>query len=702
LANKDIYAIAFCGTVIAACLLWGFAAVVYRNDRKDYMHRAFALGIIFMGLWFLAGFPERILSQPNSTFALWTFRWAYITGLMGVTYFLLFSISLYLGRTPSMFTRSVLICLAALFAALSFSPLVIERATYNKDVIKTTNGALFPVVAVILFGEVTACICLVVARWSRSYGTERNWTSVILYGMVGFMAVSLVSVLIAPAIFGNDSSASYAFLGGFIPLSCLTYSIVRLRILDTRVIVHRTGVFAILAVLIAIPILLLFLFFTAVHASLWAQYVIMFLVLISLVFIAPDAWKKVRQLSSRLLFSELYDQHELVNDITTRFISNPNLPEGMENVLSVIVNSLGLEGLDVVIKPGVLSQRSWKFSYSQVAEIGNSMSVDDDNDMLPWLSDVDRMVISKESIRRPLDADDAALGSEMSLDGVAACTRIPVGSDSIGFLLIKNKISGRNLSATDIAFFAEASSRIGLFINNHSLSTRLAAQVRELKKAQEFASEIVKFTSHEFRTPATVINGFVDMLSSNWEVMDRDDREECIACISEASKRLTNLTLKFLSADKLEQGQRFYHKVPLALSDVIEAIARDLSDEQRSRFVIESDMEMTISSDPLNFQLILSNLVENAFRFSPPDQPVIFRAWKEGENAHVQVRDFGEGIPQEERQKIFEPFVRLENPSHVGGVGLGLYIVRLLTASLGIEVEISSGREGGTAMTLSF
>ena len=73
-----------------------------------------------------------------------------------------------------------------------------------------------------------------------------------------------------------------------------------------------------------------------------------------------------------------------------------------------------------------------------------------------------------------------------------------------------------------------------------------------------------------------------------------------------------------------------------------------------------------------------------------------------GPSACIQVKDFGEGIPLEEKQKVFEPFVRLESPSNVGGVGLGLHIVRLLTAGLGIEVEISSGREGGTVMTLSF
>ncbi len=77
--------------------------------------------------------------------------------------------------------------------------------------------------------------------------------------------------------------------------------------------------------------------------------------------------------------------------------------------------------------------------------------------------------------------------------------------------------------------------------------------------------------------------------------------------------------------------------------------------------IIEGNPEMYIVSDPNHLQTMLENIVENALRFSPADQPVILKIWRDSTTNYIQVKDFGTGIPLEEREKVFEPFVRLES-----------------------------------------
>ena len=164
-----------------------------------------------------------------------------------------------------------------------------------------------------------------------------------------------------------------------------------------------------------------------------------------------------------------------------------------------------------------------------------------------------------------------------------------------------------------------------------------------------------------------------------------------------------NLTDKFLNISKLEEGDVSFVKVPSKLSSIVQDLCANLQEEDLERLIIEGNPELYIVSDPSHLEVILENIVENAFRFSPADQPVVLRIWRDSTTNYIQVQDFGIGIPLEEREKVFEPFVRLESLTHHHqGMGLGLHIVRLLSSRLGIEVEIDSGMRGGTTVTLSF
>lgn len=708
--QKDWYFIGFVLTVIGACVIWVLALVVYRNNRKDYLHRVLAMSMVFMGLWLLSGFINEIPASPNHVFTLWTFRWAYASGLMTPTFFLLFALGLYLDRAPGKPYEFLVVLYGITGAALCLTPLVISSATYQNGVSKSLNGPLFPLIAVMILAAIVGSIYLITRKWYHSAGIDRARTSVVLYGIAIFLPVCVVTIFVLPAVFGNYISANYAFLAGLIPVGLTSYSVIRLRLLDTRIMLRKTSVFIIGTVVLSLPVILLFLLFRATHLSSAAQYVVLLLVFMTMIYFAQDVWTRIHKLSARLFFSELYDEHELLEDVSSKLAAQADPKTGLLTALSEVVRPLAIESLAIVVPPGVINDNCWDFDCGQNGNGEIIRAIDDNCHFMHWLAEVHDTVVTEELQRWPKRPEEAGLGNDMATAGYSACVPIALSKERIGYILIGKKVAGRALSATDIEFLEKASDHFGLYIDNYALSTKLGFQLEELQevygdlhKAYDFKSEIIQVASHEFRTPVTVINGFAQTLIANWDDFSDEERVDYMTSITGASRRLVNLTDKFLNISNLEGGDANFVKVPTKLSSIVQELCGSLHQEDLERLIIEGNSELHIVSDPKHLQVMLVNVVENAFRFSPADKPVILRIWSDSTTNYIQIQDFGMGIPLEEREKIFEPFVRLESLSHHSqGMGLGLHIVRLLSARLGVEVEIDCGLTGGTTVTLSF
>ena len=710
MSHKDWYFIGFLLTVIAACVLWGLAFVVYRNNRKDYLHRMLAFTMVFMGLWFLSGFAEKILPTPNNIFTLWTFRWAYATGVMTAALFLLFALGLYLDRAPGKVVHRSIVAAGVCVAGLSLSPMVVKSASYNAGELASKTGTLFPLAAVAIVVPSVISVYLITRKWSRSTGIDRARTSVVLYGIIIFVPVFAVSIFVLPAILGNDVSSNYAYLAGLIPVGFTSYAVIRLRLLDTRIILRKTSVFAIGTTILCLPIILLFVLLNSTDLSPVAQYAAILIVFMTTVYFAQDIWKHIHRLSARLFFSELYDEFELLEDVSTKLAAQTDPNAGLLTALSHVVCPLGLESVSIVIPPGVVNEESWDFECRQEPDGSVSNRINDNCHYLPWLDEIDSTVVTEELQRWPKNQNESILGANLAASSQSACLPMKVSTGRIGYILVGEKVAKKALSATDLSFLEKAAELFGVYIDNYALSTKLAFQLEELQKvysdlhkAYDFKSEIIQVASHEFRTPITVIDGFMQTLIGNWEEFSDEEKVEYMASVAGASKRLMNLTDKFLNISKLEEGEISFVKVPTKLSSIVQGLCANLREDDLQRLLIEGNPELYIVSDPNLLRVMLENIVENAFRFSPADMSVILRVWRDSTNNYIQVQDFGKGIPLEEREKVFEPFVRLESLSHHSkGMGLGLHIVRLLSSRLGIEVEIDSGGQGGTTVTLSF
>jgi PAS domain S-box-containing protein len=224
-------------------------------------------------------------------------------------------------------------------------------------------------------------------------------------------------------------------------------------------------------------------------------------------------------------------------------------------------------------------------------------------------------------------------------------------------------------------------------------------------KALEVAKDLfLATTSHELRTPITVVQGFASTLVNRWDKLSDGDRRNAVATIAERARSLGRLVEHLLlgsraGADKLTVTIETFELGRL-LEGAVTAF-RSLSDKHCVELWVEPELPV-VSGDSMATDIIMGQLLENAFKYSPDGGTVSVRAFTEGLDLVVTVEDEGVGIAPGDHQRIFERFVQGEagDRRRFGGVGLGLYIVKQLARAQHGDISAHSRPRGGTCMRL--
>ena len=203
--------------------------------------------------------------------------------------------------------------------------------------------------------------------------------------------------------------------------------------------------------------------------------------------------------------------------------------------------------------------------------------------------------------------------------------------------------------------------------------------------------DLVAVTSHEMRTPLAAIRGFVDTLRRRRHSMDDEQVGEFLEVIASQADRLTRLVDDLLVLAGHETGGIVVTPEPVLLVPFLESAVRDEPGGDRVGLFVSAEAPATIQTDPLRLHQIVANLLANALKYSPRDQPVSLLVTAEGNDVVVDVADRGPGIPADDLPRIFEPYYRTAGGRAAAeGTGLGLSITRRLAEALGGHLTASS------------
>lgn len=252
---------------------------------------------------------------------------------------------------------------------------------------------------------------------------------------------------------------------------------------------------------------------------------------------------------------------------------------------------------------------------------------------------------------------------------------------------------------------ARPASRLPVLLGLLALTAGLAAvAVRQLRREQELARLRADFTSsvsHELRTPLTQILLFAETLEMG-RAGGEDGTREALGIIVQEARRLAHLVENVLHFSRAERRMVQVRRETLLLAPLVREIVErfaPLAGAAALRVRCELDERLIASADPDCLHQIVINLLDNAVKHGG-EGPVTVRASLRDGLARLEIEDAGPGIPEAERERVWEPYVRLRQSESVAGSGIGLAVVRQLVVAHGGRCSIEEVAGGGARFTV--
>jgi len=227
--------------------------------------------------------------------------------------------------------------------------------------------------------------------------------------------------------------------------------------------------------------------------------------------------------------------------------------------------------------------------------------------------------------------------------------------------------------------------------------------VEELRRLSTLRADFVSLVSHEVRTPMAAVIGSARTLQLRWRELAPDQRDAFLALIADETDRLAALVGEVLARSRIDAGTFGYSFADLDLAGLInETVATIELGQDAVRVVARVPATLpVVRGDPVRLRQVLTNLIDNAVKYSPEGSSVEVRASAVNGHASIDVIDQGSGIAIEDQRLIFEKFGRVRGTSFKPGTGLGLYIARAIAEAHEGKLDVTSMPGQGSTFTLS-
>jgi signal transduction histidine kinase len=275
------------------------------------------------------------------------------------------------------------------------------------------------------------------------------------------------------------------------------------------------------------------------------------------------------------------------------------------------------------------------------------------------------------------------------------------GARAIGMLSLVRKEADA-FSADDIELAGLLGRLVASAVQNIRAYESERKTVEELRRLSALRADFVSLVSHELRTPMAAVIGAARTLQQRWRELSPEHRESFLELIAGETNRLAELIGDVLDTSRIEAGTFSFRFRELDLSQLVRdtvSAAQLGQDEVRLRAEVRSPLP-EIRGDHDRLRQVLTNLIDNAIKYSPAGGEVEVHAYPENGRVIVDVRDEGPGIAKDDQKLIFEKFGRVAGAGGRPGTGLGLFIARSIAEAHGGALEVQSAPEQGATFTL--
>jgi signal transduction histidine kinase len=298
-------------------------------------------------------------------------------------------------------------------------------------------------------------------------------------------------------------------------------------------------------------------------------------------------------------------------------------------------------------------------------------------------------------------ADELSKSMEITEETYIMIAPLPYGDDVIGVLLLGHKNPLTEEDFNRLEYFLD---QVGIAITKSDTESRLRSSLEEIKRLDEMKSEFIDIASHELRTPLTTLKLYLQMMSLEKYGRLPESLKKRMQVMEEGVNRLEDIINQTLVASRLLKNKLVLEKKPVSLLEIASEVVdqlRPLWEIKSQNVFIESPRNLSlIEGDRKALFTMMSNLVDNAVRYSPQNSEILIKLVEHPSEIECMVIDQGSGIPPEHSEKIFEEFYIVPSSTEYarmdGRTGLGLFIARGIIQRHKGRIWVESALEEGS------
>jgi two-component system phosphate regulon sensor histidine kinase PhoR len=280
-------------------------------------------------------------------------------------------------------------------------------------------------------------------------------------------------------------------------------------------------------------------------------------------------------------------------------------------------------------------------------------------------------------------------------------------NESIGLIVLGDKLSELRYSESDFELLNSIANSASLVLKKLELQEKIVQEQIEIEKLEELnqlKSFYVASVSHDFKTPLTSIKVFSELMQSEAEI-PAEKKIEYLKIIVGETDRLTRLIDNVLDFTKIEKGIKHYSyyetDLNLILKDIVKAVEYILKMNKFEFSVKFTSDNMIIKGDSDAIKSALFNIITNSVKYSAHNKSISIETGNSNSSAYIEIEDKGVGIPDSDKELIFQPYFR-SITNEIKGSGLGLTVVKHTMDAHKGKIELTSKINFGTKIRLMF
>jgi two-component system sensor histidine kinase KdpD len=313
---------------------------------------------------------------------------------------------------------------------------------------------------------------------------------------------------------------------------------------------------------------------------------------------------------------------------------------------------------------------------------------------------LDLFGLSSAEISTPSGVGRATAREEGTIPGHAISVPLETGSGSYGALTAIRAAGEEPFSPPELGLMKTLAAQTALAIERAALDGEIQ-EARLQVEANALRAALFSSVTHDLRTPLASIKASASGLLAEGAHYTDEERRDVLRTVVEEADHLNLIVGNLLDLARMRAGALVPSTQPILIDEVIGSVLQRMG-RSLERVVVRTTIRPelpAVEADPVQIGQVLSNLIENAIRFSPPGAEVHISAARWRSAIQVRVTDQGPGIPEADRERVFEEFYRHDAGGGKGGTGLGLAIARAIVIAHGGTILAGVAPGGGTAVT---